>query len=236
MGGDTNTERFAKMAAAGDFNGKGYSTGVVAKADGTPEPKVGADTGTAETGISSNAEYFRDKKGYSVDGYAVYRDTHVQRDVSFPNFQLPDKAGNLQGSSSISYPATLSNRISETQQNIIRNADRARVTGINTGTQNLQQKPSVSASRDNKRVSDIIKRTPEVIDQSGPKPYSASQMRQAMKDYPTADEGTRAGMQASMPQNQFDMVRDHVPRTPEEILKPVQTPSVKGNRRKKGKK
>lgn len=50
MGGDANTERFTKMAAAGEFNGKGYSAGAASKEaaevvaqDAKKSPKAGAN-------------------------------------------------------------------------------------------------------------------------------------------------------------------------------------------------
>ena len=48
MGGDANTERFAKMAAAGEFNGKGYSAGAAAKAAEVGSNEI-KDTATTPT-------------------------------------------------------------------------------------------------------------------------------------------------------------------------------------------
>lgn len=55
MGEDANTERFAKMAAAGEFNGKGYSAGAAAKEAAEvgdqvkKTPKAGANTSGSMT-------------------------------------------------------------------------------------------------------------------------------------------------------------------------------------------
>ncbi len=211
MGGDDNTERFAKMAAAGAFDGKGFSSGTAAQGSG---PKAIADVAQTpgETskagGTKTNAEYFKDKKGYSVDGDDVYKETSVQREMTIPNFQMPNSSGELQGASNLSVTGNLSNKIGETQQNIIRNAEKARITGVNTGTQNLEQKPTVGADRNLKRVSDIIGKNKGVgvTDQSGPRPLSANQMREALKNFSSLDEGGREGMRRSMTPEQFAFV------------------------------
>ena len=98
MGGDANTERFAKMAAAGDFNGKGYSTGAAAPVAGKGSEVV--DTTPVSPKVSNNPSAQKRaptrKTGESEDDFAKRKENFTSMQQSTPEAQkkIQERAAN----------------------------------------------------------------------------------------------------------------------------------------------
>lgn len=90
MGGDENTERFAKMAAAGAFDGKGYSAGAAASPVAGKGSEV-VDTTPVSPKVTNNHPVQKraptQKTGESNDDFSKRKENFIQMQRNTPEAQ-----------------------------------------------------------------------------------------------------------------------------------------------------